>query len=108
MFMCMPGLFERLGTDASSVANAPASYGFTIHDNPYLGVDYWVKVPPTARDAEWKTNLLHSHPLTSNQTYDFAGTLRPGKTPVDLCTMFLVDLTTHSSCETERIRATCG
>jgi hypothetical protein len=54
------------------------SYGFTIHDNPYLGVDYWVKVPPTARDAEWKANLLQSSALTGNQTYDFQGTIRPG------------------------------
>jgi len=43
------------------------------------GVDYWVKVPPSLRDSQWKEGLLQSHQLTSQQTYDFRGTLRGGE-----------------------------
>lgn len=52
------------------------SYGFVASNNPHLGVDYWVRVPPTARDAEWKVQQLLAHELTRAQTYDFQGTLR--------------------------------
>lgn len=51
------------------------SYGFVAAENPRRGVDYWVKVPPTAPDAVWKTEQLRAHDLTREQTYNFDGTL---------------------------------
>jgi hypothetical protein len=60
---------------------APNSYGFTVEGlgrNPHRGVDFWVKVPPSLKDAEWKAGLLAQHDLTRNHTYDFVGTLRGG------------------------------
>ncbi len=52
------------------------SYGFVSPRNPYRGVDYWVRVPPQARDAAWKEAQLRAHALTATQAYDFEGTLR--------------------------------
>lgn len=52
------------------------SYGFVAPRNPYRGVDYWVRVPPQARDARWKEEQRAAHALTAQQTYDFEGTLR--------------------------------
>lgn len=40
-------------------------------------VDWWTRVPPTAQRVVVKQKLLEGHPLTSQQTYDFEGTLKP-------------------------------
>ncbi|CAN0269862.1 unnamed protein product, partial [Hapterophycus canaliculatus] len=54
------------------------SYGFVLANNPYGGLDYWTRVPPTDEAFQWKQALLDGHPLTAAQTYDFSGTLRTG------------------------------
>lgn len=54
------------------------SYGFVLPDNPYGGLDYWVKVPPNDPGVAWKQALLDGHSLTRTQAYDFSGTLRAG------------------------------
>lgn len=58
------------------------SYGFVAPRNPFRGVDYWVRVPPTARDAGWKEEQRAAHELTARQTYDFAGTLRGSESAI--------------------------
>lgn len=52
------------------------SYGFVSARNGYRGVDWWVRVPPQGRDAQWKEEQRRAHALTAEQTYDFGGTLR--------------------------------
>lgn len=54
------------------------SYGFVLPNNPYGGLDYWVRVPPTDPGFQWKQALLDGHPLTAAQAYDFSGTVRTG------------------------------
>mmetsp|Transcript_25834 Transcript_25834/g.40710 ORF Transcript_25834/g.40710 Transcript_25834/m.40710 type:complete len:459 (-) Transcript_25834:160-1536(-) len=51
------------------------SYGFTLPRNPYRGVDFWLKVPASDPNRQYKQSLLHSNPLTAAQNYDFRGTL---------------------------------
>ena len=43
--------------------------------NPHTGIDFWVNVPPSDKQVEWKTSVLRSYALTASQTYDFTGTL---------------------------------
>lgn len=52
------------------------SYGFVIQDNPHRAIDLWAKVANTSYEAERKRNILLSHDLTKDQTYDFQGTVR--------------------------------
>ena len=52
------------------------SYGFVLSHNPDRAIDLWPRVPPTAYRAAEKNDLLRSHPLTQEQTYDFKGTIR--------------------------------
>ena len=54
------------------------TYGFVVHGNPHKAIDLWTKVTPTVYKAEMKQQILHSHPLTAVQTYDFSGTIREG------------------------------
>lgn len=54
------------------------TYGFVIHGCPHRAVDLWTRVLPSTSFAERKQALLRACPLTSNQTYDFTGTLRDG------------------------------
>eukprot|EP01036_Dinobryon_divergens_P037028 gene37028-48340_t len=54
------------------------TYGFVVHDNPFRAIDLWTKVTPAIYMAEYKQQLLQSHPLTAVQTYDFNGTIRDG------------------------------
>eukprot|EP00903_Cladosiphon_okamuranus_P013966 g12987.t1 len=54
------------------------SYGFVLANNPYGGLDYWVRVPPTDPGFQWKQALLDGHALTKGQAYDFSGTVRAG------------------------------
>lgn len=51
------------------------SYGFMAAQNPFRGVDFWVKVPSDFPLAEWKQEQLLAHDLTKEQPYDFRGTL---------------------------------
>ncbi len=41
-------------------------------------MDLWTRPPPSTKLLERKVQLLQSHVLTANQTYDFSGTLREG------------------------------
>lgn len=52
------------------------SYGFVIQNCPHRAVDLWTRLTPTVSNAEAKQQILQSHELTREQTYDFAGTLR--------------------------------
>ena len=54
------------------------TYGFVIQNNPYKAVDLWTRVTATLAHAQEKQNILSSHELTKDPTYDFTGTLRPG------------------------------
>ncbi|CAN0307296.1 unnamed protein product [Pylaiella littoralis] len=71
------------------------SYGFVLSNNPYGGLDYWVRVPPTDAGLQWKQALLDEHPLTAAQAYDFSGTLRAGGwiSPALLATVRVAQLT---------------
>jgi len=53
------------------------TYGFVVMNNPYRAIDLWVKVNANTYRAADKTAILQNHELTSNQSYDFKGTLRP-------------------------------
>ena len=53
------------------------SYGFVIYNNPYQAIDLWAKITPQVLMGEQKQAILQSNKLTSNQTYDFEGTIRP-------------------------------
>lgn len=53
------------------------TYGFVMHNNRHQAVDLWTRVSPNSTHGAHKQQILQSHPLTSNQTYDFEGTLRP-------------------------------
>ncbi|CAM9505244.1 unnamed protein product, partial [Scytosiphon promiscuus] len=72
------------------------SYGFTLANNPYGGLDYWTRVPPTDKGLQWKQALLDENPLTASQTYDFSGTVRRGGwiSPALLATVRVAQLTT--------------
>ena len=80
------------------------SYGFVAPQNPYRGVDYWVKVPPTASDAAWKNEQLQAHALTREQTYDFQGTLRGnGVTAALLATLRVVHMAPEEYGEVNKV-----
>lgn len=51
------------------------SYGFVVPGNRAKGLDFWMKVPPSDPYQRLKQHLLDSNDQTSNQTYDFKGTL---------------------------------
>ncbi|CAM9622374.1 unnamed protein product [Ectocarpus fasciculatus] len=70
-------------------------YGFVLASNPYGGLDYWVRVPPTDPGFPWKQALLDEHPLTAAQAYDFSGTVRAGGwiSPALLATVRVAQLT---------------
>jgi hypothetical protein len=53
------------------------TYGFVIHGQEPQAVDMWTRVTQSTSNAEAKNALLQAQPLTAEQTYDFAGTLRP-------------------------------
>jgi [ribulose-bisphosphate carboxylase]-lysine N-methyltransferase len=67
--------------DPGSYSNAKLaySYGFVVPETTIKTMDLWMNCPPNSRNAEWKKQILSSQPLTKNQTYDFNGTLRSGK-----------------------------
>ncbi|CAN0369470.1 unnamed protein product, partial [Ectocarpus sp. 13 AM-2016] len=71
------------------------SYGFVLANNPYGGLDYWVRVPPTDPGFPWKQALLDEHALTTTQAYDFSGTVRAGGwiSPALLATVRVAQLT---------------
>jgi Rubisco LSMT substrate-binding len=52
------------------------SYGFTLVDNIYHGIDLWVNVPPGDSNAQLKRAILQENALTAQQQYDFSGTIR--------------------------------
>jgi hypothetical protein len=52
------------------------SYGFVVPHSPHRAIDLWTRVTPSVSNAEAKQQLLLSHDLTREQTYDFTGTLR--------------------------------
>lgn len=80
------------------------SYGFVAAQNPYRGVDYWVKVPPTAPDAAWKTEQLLAHDLTREQTYNFDGTLvGNGVTTALMATVRMIHLSPDEYKDVEKI-----
>jgi hypothetical protein len=54
------------------------TYGFVILNSPHRAVDLWTRVSATIAYASEKQQILNSHELTREQTYDFVGTLRPG------------------------------
>ncbi|CAH0475893.1 unnamed protein product [Peronospora belbahrii] len=51
------------------------SYGFIAPKNSCRAVDFWIKIPPTDPYLKLKQTVLESNELTSEQTYDFCGTL---------------------------------
>ena len=53
------------------------SYGFVIYNNPFQAIDLWARITPQVTMGEQKQSILQSNKLTSNQTYDFEGTIRP-------------------------------
>lgn len=77
--------------------SAPTSYGFVLPNNPYGGLDYWVRVPPTDPGFQWKQALLDGHPLTATgQSYDFSGTVRAGgMCCIVLCLLLLILTLAH-------------
>lgn len=52
------------------------SYGFILPNNPHKAIDVWTRVSPQTLHAQAKQQILTSHPLTKEQTYDFDGTIR--------------------------------
>ena len=52
------------------------SYGFVVDGNPYRAIDLWPRLPSSCVKAAEKQQLLRSHPLTAEQTFDFKGTIR--------------------------------
>lgn len=52
------------------------TYGFIIVGNPHRAIDLWTRISPTSFEANKKNEILQSHKLTQNQTYDFNGTIR--------------------------------
>lgn len=70
------------------------NYGFVVLDSPDRAIDVWARVPPTATAAQRKQDILNSHPLTRNQTYDFEGTVRENfVSPALLATIRTIQLT---------------
>jgi hypothetical protein len=53
------------------------TYGFVINNAPTRAVDLWSRVAASLPNASEKQDILNSHALTKEQTYDFVGTLRP-------------------------------
>lgn len=52
------------------------SYGFVLPNNPHKAIDVWTRVSSQTPFAELKQQILSSHALTKEQTYDFVGTIR--------------------------------
>ena len=59
-----------------SNAKLAHTYGFIIPDNPIRAVDLWTRLTPASAHYPAKLELMNSLECTSNQTYDFTGTLR--------------------------------
>lgn len=53
------------------------TYGFVVQNNPIRAIDLWTRITPNVQGYEFKQKLLQEHSLTSDQTYDFTGTIRP-------------------------------
>lgn len=69
------------------------NYGFVVHNNRNRSVDLWAKVQPNSFQAKWKQDMLDSHSLTSLQTYDFKGTIRPNHiSPALLATIRIIQV----------------
>ena len=64
---------------------------FVIQSNPHKAIDLWTRVTATLGHAKEKQDILNSHELTRETTYDFAGTLRSGYiSPALLATIRIV------------------
>ena len=75
------------------------TYGFVILNSPHKAVDLWTRVTANISLASEKQEILNSHELTREQTYDFVGTLRPGFiSPALLATIRIVQAD-HSELE---------
>jgi hypothetical protein len=71
------------------------TYGFVIMQNPVKAIDLWTRVPPSSPNYEVKQEILQSHPLTANQTYDFSGTIRSNYVSLSLlATIRVIQATT--------------
>lgn len=67
------------------------TYGFVIQSNPHKAIDLWTRVTASLGHAKEKQDILNSHELTRETTYDFVGTLRPGYiSPALLATIRIV------------------
>ena len=67
------------------------TYGFVIQSNPHKAIDLWTRVTATLGHAKEKQDILNSHELTRETTYDFVGTLRSGYiSPALLATIRIV------------------
>mmetsp|Transcript_40965 Transcript_40965/g.52769 ORF Transcript_40965/g.52769 Transcript_40965/m.52769 type:complete len:202 (+) Transcript_40965:86-691(+) len=72
------------------------SYGFTLENNPFNGVDFWLKVPQSDPNFHYKQSLLQANPLTANQDYNFTGTLHGDGVSIALmATLRIIHLATQ-------------
>ena len=70
------------------------TYGFAIFNNTHRAIDLWTRVSPSNFQAEKKQIILNNHPLTKNQAYDFAGTVRENYvSPSLLATVRVIQIT---------------
>jgi len=73
------------------------TYGFVVPHNEPRGLDFWLRCPKDDPLLVQKSNILKSHPMTANQSYDFKGTLRRDK--ISLAFLATVRITKLKSIE---------
>ena len=70
------------------------TYGFTIIGCMHRTIDLWTRVGPSTSCGDRKSRILNENPLTSNQTYDFKGTIADNSvSPALLATIRIIQST---------------